>query len=87
MKQQTKVYICSTVAMAFKLSLKFYSPLQLIFLSSVVSVFIFGLILLFSTKWFLLFVQTRKDLLSSALMGFPLVFIHFILGEYLLLLL
>ncbi len=77
MKKQTKAYLFalssvffwSTVATAFKLSLRVYSPLQLIFLSSLTSVVIFSLILLFTGRWRSVFAQSRRDFRNSAIMG------------------
>ncbi len=77
MKRQTKAYLfalCSvffwsTVATAFKLSLRVYSPLQLIFLSSLTSVVVFSLIILFTGRWKRVFSQSLRDLWYSAIMG------------------
>ncbi len=78
MKRQTKAYLFalsavffwSTVATAFKLALRFYTPLQLIFLSAFVSFIIFALFLVFSGKINMVLRQAPKDLLMSAFMGF-----------------
>ena len=77
MRKQTKAYLFalssvffwSTVATAFKLSLRVYSPLQLIFLSSLISVVVFSLILLLSGRWKRVFEQSIKDIGYSAIMG------------------
>ncbi len=65
----SSVFFWSTVATAFKLSLRFFSPLQLIFLSSLTSVVIFSVILTLTKRWNRVFAQSKKDLLNSALMG------------------
>ncbi len=77
MNRQTKAYIFalsavffwSTVATAFKLALRFYTPLQLIFLSALVSLIVFGVFLVVSSKFGFLFRQSPKDLFMSAFMG------------------
>ena len=45
------VLLWSTVATAFKLALKEFTPFQLIFVASVVSLLFFMCVLLFSGKW------------------------------------
>ncbi len=64
------VLFWSTVATAFKLSLKIYSPLQLILLSSLTSIFVFLALITFSGKLKLIFQQSPKNLLNSAILGF-----------------
>ncbi len=63
------VLFWSTVATAFKLGLRFYSPLQLIFLASVVSLLVFGGIILLTQRQKLLVRQSGSQILSSILLG------------------
>ncbi len=63
------VLFWSTVATAFKLGLRFYSPLQLIFLASVVSLFVFGAIILLTARVKLVFQQSRRQIFRSVILG------------------
>ncbi len=74
--QQKAVYLAalavlfwSTVATAFKLGLRCYSPLQLIFLSSFVSVFVFLGISVVTGRIRQIFRQDIGQLLMSAVLG------------------
>ncbi len=64
------VLFWSTVATAFKLGLRCYSPLQLIFLSSLVSVFVFFGISAVTGRVKQIFRQSARQLFSSAVLGF-----------------
>ena len=63
------VLFWSTVATSFKLALREYDFIQLIFYASVVTIFLLFLILVFQKKTDLIFKQTRKQWLYSLLMG------------------
>lgn len=77
MKNQSKAYIFTafsiifwaTVATAFKISLKYISPVQLLFVSSMSSLAILFLIALLTGKIKILRDFTKQDYLFSALMG------------------
>ncbi len=64
------VLFWSTVATAFKLGLRCYSPLQLIFLSSFVSVFVFAGISVLTGRIKQIFRQSLGQVLGSAVLGF-----------------
>lgn len=77
MSLQTKAYLLagmavlfwSTVATSFKLALRGYDFIQLIFYASVVTVILLFLVLLAQRKTHLIFRQTRKQWMYSLLMG------------------
>ncbi|NQU06833.1 MAG: EamA family transporter, partial [Calditrichaeota bacterium] len=77
MTNQTKSYfytaaailLWSTVATAFKLTLQETDYLQLLFFASLASVLSLFLIIVIRRKSKLLFNQTRRNLLNSALLG------------------
>ncbi len=86
MKNQKKAYIYaiiavlfwSTVASAFKVSLRFLTVLQLLFFASLTSVFVLFIVLLSQHKLSLLKVFSGKDYLRSALLGFLNPFLYYI---------
>jgi len=63
------VFFWSTVATAFKLALREFDFIQLIFYTSVVSVVLLFTILLVQNKTQLLFKQNKKDIQNSLLLG------------------
>ncbi len=63
------VFFWSTVATAFKIALRFYEPLQLIFISALVSLIVFGIIIVSTGRIHKLFEQTGRELARSALLG------------------
>lgn len=63
------VLFWSTVATSFKLALREYDFIQLIFYVSVVTVVLLFIVLLFQRKTHLIFKQTRREWLYSLLMG------------------
>lgn len=63
------VLFWSTVATAFKIALLEFHFIQLIFYTSIVSVVVLFVILLIQNKIYLLFQQTRKDVLNSMFLG------------------
>jgi drug/metabolite transporter (DMT)-like permease len=63
------VFFWSTVATAFKMALREFDFIQLIFFTSVVSVFLLFAILLIQRKTHLIFAQNQKDIRNSLLLG------------------
>ncbi|MHC4666374.1 MAG: DMT family transporter [Planctomycetota bacterium] len=86
MKEQTRGYYCaivavllwSTVASAFKISLRYLSVLPLLFYASVVSTVILFCLLLFLKKLKMLRTLTGRDYLRSALLGFLTPFSYYV---------
>jgi len=72
------ILLWSTVASAFKISLRYVNFLQLLFYSSIVSIFIFFLILLSQKKLSLLKTYSKKDYMHSLLLGFLNPFLYYI---------
>ena len=72
------VLFWSTVASAFKVSLRYVDFLQLLFYSSFVSILIFFLILLIQNKIHILKSYSGKDYLKSALLGFLNPFVYYV---------
>ena len=85
MGKQQKAYLCafvvvlfwSTVASAFKISLRYVDVLSLLFYASITSTAVFFVYLLFSKKLYLLKALSRKDYLCSALLGFLNPFLYY----------
>ena len=63
------VFFWSTVATAFKLALREYDFIQLIFFTSVVTVVLLFIILVVQNKIHLLFLQTSRDIQNSIFLG------------------
>jgi len=92
MGKQKRAYLCafvvvlfwSTVASAFKISLRYVDVLSLLFYASITSTVVFFVYLLFSKKLNLLKDLTRKDYLCSALLGFlnPFLYYTVLLNAY-----
>ncbi len=72
------VLLWSTVATAFKLSLNYMTPVNLLFYSSLSSLFITGTILFFSGKLKLLFLQNKRDIKNSFLFGLFVPFSYYL---------
>ena len=72
------VLIWSTVASAFKISLRYLDFLQLLFYASIVSIIILLIILLIQNKAVLLKKYSKKDYLHSALLGFLNPFMYYV---------
>jgi len=72
------VSLWSTVAVAFKISLRDVDHVQLLFFSSVVSAFVLFIILLVQKKIYLFKKYTAKDYFRSALLGFLNPFLYYI---------
>ncbi len=74
----TAVLFWSTVASAFKVSLRYLDFLQLLFFSSIASVVILFLILLVQNKLSLFREYSGKDYLRSAMLGFLNPFLYYV---------
>ncbi len=72
------VLFWSTIASAFKISLRYLDLFQLLFYSSLVSIAVLFLILLFQKKLHLLRTYQTKDYLRSALLGFLNPFLYYV---------
>ena len=87
MKQQRRallfglcaVLFWSTVATAFKLSLRSFSPIELLLYSSFFSTLVIGAILIFQGKFRLVFGCSRKEYLLSLVLGFLSPFLYYLL--------
>ena len=64
------VFLWSTVASAFKISLKYFDAIQLLFYASLFSFFVLLLIIVFQNKVKLLFSYPKKIYLYLAILGF-----------------
>lgn len=73
------VLLWSTVASAFKLSLRHFTPLQLLLWADVASVFCLAAILAVSGKFRLLLTYSGKDLLRAAGLGILNPFLYYII--------
>jgi len=74
----TAVLLWSTVASAFKISLRYLDYLQLLFFSSIVSTLTLFIILLIQNKLSLLKEYSRKDYLHSLMLGFMNPFLYYV---------
>lgn len=72
------VLLWSTVASAFKLSLRYLSPIELLFYASICSTFVIGLILLVQKKVHLVFVADRNVWLNSVQLGLINPFLYYL---------
>jgi drug/metabolite transporter (DMT)-like permease len=85
MSEQRKAYfyaaiavlLWSTVASAFKISLRYLNVLPLLFYASITSTIILSCLLVFLKKLKLLVTLARKDYLHSALLGFLNPFLYY----------
>jgi len=86
MNKQTQAYIYaivavlfwSTVASAFKISLRYLDVLQLLFYASFTSIIVLFIILLAQKKLILLKTFSKKDYFRSALLGFLNPFLYYV---------
>lgn len=69
----------STVATAFKLSLSYLSPAQLVMIASLVSWLFFGGLLVYSGKWVTFLASSRRDCMRSLLLGGLNPFIYYLI--------
>jgi drug/metabolite transporter (DMT)-like permease len=72
------VLLWSTVASAFKLSLRFLRPDPLLFWSALVSTLVLGIVLVAQRKLGTAFRATRRELLLSALQGLLNPFLYYV---------
>jgi len=72
------VAIWSTVSSAFKLSLRYMQPIQLLFISSLCSTIFLFCLLLRQHKWHLFTTQTPRDLIRSCVLGLLNPFLYYI---------
>jgi drug/metabolite transporter (DMT)-like permease len=72
------VLLWSTVASAFKLSLRFLEPAQLLFYSSIVSTLVLAFIVAIQGKIRLIFSYSPQQYLRSAALGFLNPFLYYI---------
>jgi drug/metabolite transporter (DMT)-like permease len=85
MQNQKKAYMYaivtvlfwSTVASAFKLSLRYLDHFQLLLYSSIVSIFVMSVILIFQGKIGLIFSYTKRQYVRSILLGFLNPFLYY----------
>jgi drug/metabolite transporter (DMT)-like permease len=73
------VLLWSTVATAFKLSLRYFTPLQLLLWADLTSVLCLALILAVSKKFRLICTYSAKDLLRAAGLGILNPFLYYII--------
>ena len=73
------VLLWSTVASAFKISLRFMDHVQLLFYSSIVSILVLGTILGVQGKIGLLFDYSRRQYLRSVVLGFLNPFLYYLI--------
>jgi drug/metabolite transporter (DMT)-like permease len=74
----TTVLLWSTVATAFKLSLRYLDPLQLLLVADLTSIVVLGLLLLIQRKVGLLLSVSRSDFLQAMLMGILNPFLYYV---------
>lgn len=87
MKQQQRalfyalatVLLWSTVATAFKLSLRYLSPIELLLYSAITSTLVIASILLYQGKFQHVFSCTRQDIALSLLLGFLSPFLYYLI--------
>ncbi len=75
----TAVLLWSTVASAFKITLRYLDFLQLLFYASIVSNAVFFAVLLIQKQLILLKTYSRTDYLNSALLGFLNPFLYYVI--------
>ena len=72
------VLIWSTVASAFKISLRYLTPLQLLLWADIFSMVCLLLILIFQKKLLLLFRYSQKDLIRAGMLGVLNPFLYYV---------
>jgi len=72
------VLLWSTVASAFKISLRYLDFLQLLFCASIISIIILSVVLLIQNKLILFKEYSPRDYLHSALLGFLNPFLYYV---------
>ncbi|WP_152207756.1 DMT family transporter [Marinobacter changyiensis] len=78
------VLLWSTVATAFKLSLREISPVQLLFIACAASVVVLALVLVVQRRWHLVFALRRRQYLQSIGMGLvnPCLYYFLLFGAF-----
>ncbi len=78
------VLLWSTVATAFKLSLREISPVQLLFIACSASVVVLALVLVIQRRWHLVFALSRRQYLQSIGMGLvnPCLYYFLLFGAF-----
>jgi drug/metabolite transporter (DMT)-like permease len=78
------VLLWSTVATAFKLALREFTPIQLLFVSCSASVAVIALILIVQGRWHRIFSLTRRQYWQSMVMGLinPCLYYFLLLGAF-----
>jgi len=69
----------STVATAFKIALRYFSPIELLLYSGVFSTLLLGGMLYYQGKFHLIFHCTRQEYLLSILLGFLSPFLYYLI--------
>jgi drug/metabolite transporter (DMT)-like permease len=73
------VLIWSTVSSAFKLSLRYVSPLQLLFIAALCSTAFLFVLVLAQKKWHLFTGQTAREFMRSCIMGILNPFLYYVI--------
>ncbi|MEA3544485.1 MAG: DMT family transporter [Thermodesulfobacteriota bacterium] len=73
------VLLWSTVATAFKLSLRYFSPIELLLYSGFASTLLLGVVLLYQGKFGLAFRCSRREYLLSILLGLLSPFLYYLI--------
>ncbi len=73
------VFLWSTVATAFKLSLRYLTPIELLFFSSIFSTVVIGAILLIQGKLHLVLKCSRSEYQLSIILGFLNPFLYYLI--------
>lgn len=73
------VLLWSTVATAFKLSLRYLTPVELLLYSTLFSTLVLGIILYCQGKFKLIFQCSRREYLLSVLLGFLSPFLYYLI--------
>ncbi len=73
------VFLWSTVASAFKITLQYFSPVQLLFYSVLFSLIVLFLIILKDKKIQLLFSYTKSDYIKLAILGIINPFLYYLI--------
>lgn len=73
------VLLWSTVATAFKLSLRHFSPIELLLYSGSFSTLLLGAILLYQGKWKLVFQCSRQEYMLSLFLGLLSPFLYYLI--------
>jgi drug/metabolite transporter (DMT)-like permease len=80
----SSIMLWSTVAVGFKIALQYMDFIQLLFVSSFISVFVLFLVLIYRKEFHLLFTYSKKQYFGSAILGFlnPFAYYMMLLKAY-----